>query len=332
MTRIVSRTFKQVAVVGGWWLAMAPFPSFAQTGQNELIAEVRRQTIQQGGPDRLGAGYAAMMNFATAPDLSAATYNIDSASADDLTLDVLKIPFRHEFTLEGRDWKPFAQASFGYLEYVGQFDFLPQESVEADWKSYGGLLGAGASIPIENGLALVSALDFGLVRLESSANYRGPIAETIIDPALRGVVFDWDADALLVGATMGLDYNHQFDSWVLEGHTLLTYNYLDTYDSSSEQIAFDANTTTFSLQVDVIKPIAAHLSGDPLALVGHFANTTFLGNPRDALGFDHFFEAGLALETDISRYDWPVKKLRLGAMVIFGADVTGWSATFGYRF
>ena len=48
-----------------------------------------------------------------------------------------------------------------------------------------------------------------------------------------------------------------------------------------------------------------------------------IGNNRDALGFDYFFEAGLALETDISQNDWPVKKLRLGVMGIFGADVTG---------
>jgi Solitary outer membrane autotransporter beta-barrel domain len=332
MTHIVTQAFKQVAVVGGWLLVMATYPVIAQTGQDEIIAQVRQQTIQQGGPDRLGAGYAAMMNFATAPDISAATYNIDSASADDLTLNVYKIPFRHEFTLEGRDWKPLVQASFGYLEYEGQFDFLPQESVQADWKSYGGLVGAGVSVPLENGLTIVSALDFGLARLESDADYRGPIAESIIDPALRGVVFDWDADALLVGATMGLDYKRHFDSWALEGHTLLTYNHLETYDSSSDQIAFDANTTTFSLQVDAIKPIDAQVRGYPLALVGHFANTTFIGNQRDALGFDHFFEAGLALETDISQNGWLVKKLRLGAMAIFGADVTGWSVTFGYRF
>jgi hypothetical protein len=50
------------------------------------------------------------------------------------------------------------------------------------------------------------------------------------------------------------------------------------------------------------------------------------------LGFDYFFEAGLALETDSSQNDWPVKKLRLGAMGIFDADVTGWSVIFGYRF
>ena len=159
------------------------------------------------------------------------------------------------------------------------------------------------------------------LRLESSADYRGPIAEAILKPALQGVVFDWDANASLVGATLGLDYNQQFDSWALEGRTRLTYNHLDTYDSSSELIEFDANITTFTLQVDVIKPIDAKVGGYPLALVGHFGNTTFIGNNRDALGFDYFFEAGLALETDISKNDWPVKKLRLGTMGIFGADV-----------
>lgn len=118
----------------------------------------------------------------------------------------------------------------------------------------------------------------------------------------------------------------------MEGRTRLTYNHLDTYDSSSNLIEFDGNITTFTLQVDVIKPIDAQVGGYPLALVGHFGNTTFIGNNRDALGFDYFFEAGLALETDVSQNDWPVKKLRLGAMGIFGADVTGWSMIFGYRF
>lgn len=69
---------------------------------------------------------------------------------------------RHELTLEGRDWKPFVQASFGYLDYEAKFDVLPQESIKADWKSYGGLLGLGVTMPLDNSLAFVSALDLGL--------------------------------------------------------------------------------------------------------------------------------------------------------------------------
>ncbi|MCB1825812.1 MAG: Solitary outer membrane autotransporter beta-barrel domain [Candidatus Competibacteraceae bacterium] len=323
---------ERVAIVGGWLLAITPFSAFAQSGLDEIIDQVRQQVIQQGGPDRLGAGYAAMMNFATAPDISAATYYVDSASADDPTINVYKIPLRHEFTLEGRDWKPFVQASFGYLDYEVKFNYLPQESIKADLKSYGGLLGLGVDIPLDHSLAFVTALDVGIVHLESSADYRGPISEAILKPALQGVVFDWDADASLVGVTAGLNYEQQFETWSMEGQTRLTYNHLDTYDSSSDLIDFDANVTTFTLQIDAIKPINAKIGGYPLALVGHFGNATFLGSNRDALGFDYFFEAGLALETDISQNNWPVKKLRLGAMGIFGADVTGWSVIFGYRF
>lgn len=197
------QTFKQVAAVGGWLLVMAPFPAIAQSGLDEIIAQIRRQAIQEVGPDRLGAGYAAMMNFAAAPDISAATYYIDSASADDPTLNVFKIPLRHEFTLEGRDSKPFVQASFGYLDYEATLDFLPQESIKADWKSYGGLLGLGVNAPLSEQLSFVPAIDLGLVRLESSADYRGSIANTILKPAFRGVVFDWDADAYLVGGDAG---------------------------------------------------------------------------------------------------------------------------------
>lgn len=331
MTRNMIRVFQQVAV-GGWLMVMTSFPAFAQSSLDEIIDQVRQQAIRQVGPDRLGAGYAAMMNFATTPDISAATYYIDSASADDPTLNVYKIPLQHEFALEGRDWKPFVQATFGDLDYEAKFDLLPGESVQADWKSYGGSLGLGVKVPLGQGLTFVPALDLGLMHLESSADYRGPVAEAILKPALQGVVFDWDADAYLVGATVGLDYNQSFDSWTVEGRTRLTYNYLNTYDSSSDLVEFDAGITTFTLQIDAVKPIDAQIGGYPLALVGHFGNTTFIGNNRDALGFDYFFEAGLALETDISKNDWPVKKLRLGAMGIFGADVTGWSVIFSYRF
>jgi hypothetical protein len=328
----MNRAFKRALQLGAGLLFIAPLSVLAQSGLDEVIDDVRQRAIEQAGPDRLGAGYAAMMNFAATPDISSATYYIDNPGGEDPTMNVYKIPLRHEFTLEGRDWKPFIQASFGYLDYEAEFDFLPEESVKADWKSYGGWLGLGVKIPLNDDLDFVPAFDLGLVRLESSADYRGPVAEAILKPALEGVVFDWDANAYLIGATLGLDYRHAFETWTLEGRTRLTYSHFATYDSSSDLVDFDADISTFTLQVDVIKPIDAQLGGYPLALVGHFGNTTFIGDNRDALGFDYFFEAGLALETDISKNDWPVKKLRLGAMGIFGADVTGWSVIFGYQF
>lgn len=77
MTHRVIRALKWLGAVGGWLMVMSPFLVLAQSGLDETIDAVRRQAIQQAGPDRLGAGYAAMMNFAATPDISSATYYID---------------------------------------------------------------------------------------------------------------------------------------------------------------------------------------------------------------------------------------------------------------
>jgi hypothetical protein len=39
-----------------------------------------------------GAGYAAMVNFAVVPDISTATYHIDTNTADDPTLRESRLP------------------------------------------------------------------------------------------------------------------------------------------------------------------------------------------------------------------------------------------------
>ena len=47
MTYNVIRPFQRVAAAGGWVLAMAPLPALTQSGLDEIIDQVHRQTIQQ---------------------------------------------------------------------------------------------------------------------------------------------------------------------------------------------------------------------------------------------------------------------------------------------
>jgi hypothetical protein len=56
-----------------------------------------------------------------------------------------------------------------------------------------------------------------------------------------------------------------------------------------------------SLHAETVHPTRWSFGKFPLALVAQFGNTTFLGDDRDGLGFEYFFEAGLALETDITQ-------------------------------
>ena len=106
-----------------------------------------RPSTPAGYPGQVGSsgrGLRGHDNFATAPDISAATYYIDSTSVDDPTLNVYKIPCG--ILPGGTRLEPFVQASFGYLDYEATFNHpAPGIDQEADWKSYGGLLGWGST-------------------------------------------------------------------------------------------------------------------------------------------------------------------------------------------
>ena len=304
----------------------------AQTADDQLIDELRREFETAADTAQLGVGYAAMINFAVNADISTASYRIDSEADDDPVLDVYRVPLRKVFDIDGYHWRPFVQLGFAYQTLDTGFELIPDEKVDSEWRAFGGSLATGAEIPLNESLTLIPAIDVGLIRLENDADYDGELSNRLLKPALKGVLFDWEADAWLAGATLGLDYQRDLGPFDLNVHGGLTHNYIETYDSSSDLIDFSGRVTTFAVQADTLHPTSWSLAGYPLALVLHVGNTTFLGSDRDAIGFDSFFEAGAALEADVSGSRGSLKSLRLGAKAIYGADVRGWSVIFGYQF
>ncbi len=273
-----------------------------------------------------------MINFAVVPDISTARYNIDSDEGDDPRLNVTRIPLRHVFKSDLRDWSPFIEVGLAYQTIKADFEILEGETISADWKASGGSLSTGVEFPITENFSLIPVLDIGLVRLENEANYQGELVTSVVKPVYEGLLFDWDADAWLIGASLGFDYNHDFRKADVTVHGSITHNYIDTYDSSSDLIDFDSHDTTLAIKLDSVHPTNLSVGAFPLALVTHVGGTTFLGDNRDALGFDYFFEFGLAIEMDISQKQWHLNKFRLGANAIYGEDVTGWGLLLGYRF
>lgn len=304
----------------------------AQSQSDPAIDEIRQLVMDSVDPARLGAGYAAMINFAVSPDISTATYNIDDEDGNDPSLMVYRVPVRHVFSSDEQSWRPFVQGNLAYQTLDAGFDIGENESIEAEWRALGGSVSAGAEVRLGENLILVPTIDAGVVRLENDADYHGVLAEALLKPALEGVLFDWEADAWLLGAALGFDYRRALSTLELNVHGSLTHKYIKTYDSSSGSIDFDSRVTTFNVQADTVHPTRMSIRNFPLALVTHVGATAFLGDNRKALGFDHFFEAGLALEADVSRKDWRIQKLRFGANLIFGSDVTGWGLIIGYRF
>lgn len=297
--------------------------------QSNPIDDIRDVILENLSPGVLGAGYSAMVNFAASPDISAAIFYPDE---DDSTLNVYKLPYRHVFNHDSKGWRPFVQALVSYQVLEAGFDLFEGESIDSEWTAYSGSLSGGVEVPINDGLVFLTSFNMGLARLKNRANYQGLIANGLLKPALTGVIFDWDADAFILGGAIGLDYRHGFSNFDFETRGSLTYNHIETYGSSSEFVEFNSGITTFDIEISSVHPTNLSIGNFPLAVVTLLGNTTFLGPYSDSLGFNYFFEAGAALEADISSKEWKIKKVRLGATGIFGTDVTGWSIIFGYRY
>jgi len=308
----------------------------AQTTESDLIDALRQELRQSLDPASLGAGYAAMINFAVNPDISTATYNID----DELepVLKVSRLPIRHVFKWEEQRWRPFVQANLAYqtlkLDFTvpDEAPIFAGESVDLKWSVRGVTLATGVELPFEEYWTFEPAIAVGTAHLSNDASYHGPLFNEFLKPALEGWLFDWDADAWLAGIALKATYQRPLKTFDFSLSTGLDYNHIETFDSSSSEIDFSSQATTLSIQAETVHPTPFELGNYPLALVVDINNTTFLGPERDALGFEYFFEGGLALEANLSREGWPVKKARLGAKAIYGEDVTGWTLILGYRF
>lgn len=305
---------------------------WSQSPPNDIIDQIRATAIANLDPQRLGAGYAVEVSFAVNPDISAATFYPDEPEEiSNSKLKAFKLPLRYVFNKGHQGWRPFVQGLLAYQALDASFDIIDGESVDSKWDTYGGTLSGGMEIPVNKQLVLLSTISAGYARLENKAEYNGEFANTFLKPALEGVVFDWDADTRLLGASLGADYQLELSHFDVEVTGSLAYNNVKTFGSSSEFIEFSSDVTTFDVELNTIHPTGWLIRKHPVALVTTLGNTTFLGPHRHAFEFSHFFEAGVALETDLSASRGRLKRIRLGLKVIFAENVKGWSLIVGYR-
>jgi len=305
----------------------------ADVGVSEdLIDQIREQVTASTDLGSLGTAYAAMANFAVVPDISTATYRIDDGSADDPELSVRKIPLKFYFADPAANWQPFLQVNLAYQDLDAGFRFLPGEGVNTSWQTRALSLAGGLDIPLNDQLTFTPAFDIGIIDLENNASYFGAISSGVLRPAFKGLLFDWDAKARLLGASVSLDYRNEFAGKDLRLHTTLTNNHVESFSESSRAIGFSEGVTTLTVDGELVIPTSLTLFERPVSVVPQANYSTFLGGDRDQLGFSDFVKLGVAGEIDISNLDYGIKKLRLGLEVVKGSDVDGIVFELGYRY
>jgi len=294
---------------------------------------VRQSVRDSVDPEQLGAGYAAIVSFAVSPDISTADYDLDDSSGTSAPqLDVYRLPLRHVFNEDGEGIKPFVQGILAYQELEAGFELAENEFIDSSWETYGASVAGGVEIPVTENLALLSALTLGYARLENNANYSGPVSEAIFKPVLKGLIFDWEADALIYGAAIGADYWKKASLGDIEARGSLAYSVIDTFDSSSDFVDFKSHVTSLDLELNTVYQTGTSVANRPLALVLLLGHTRFFGSNKDALGFEYFSEAGLALQFGGSAAHPNRRSWRVGLKSIFGDGVEGWSLVFSHGF
>lgn len=285
------------------------------------------------GPDQVGASYAALINFAGNPDISTATYYIDSVQGAEATLNVGRFSFRHSFFEEGDEWRPFIQGLIPYEQLRYDLDVGEKSDVaDAHWNGVGLVLTAGNEFIISDRWKIVPAINFGSFRLDSNAGFRGAASESIFDPTFTGPDFDWTAYAWVLGASVAFDYEREFRGFDLGFHTGITFNHVKSFYTSSKEIRFSSDALTLVANLETVHQTPVNINGFPLSVVFSVGGTALLGPARDALGFSGYTDYGVAVRTDISRLGLPLKTLQLGGKFIYGPDVIGWSGIFNYNF
>lgn len=278
----------------------------------------------------LSSAYASIINFSSEPDISSSRLWIDDGSDDSARMAVTKLPLRHEFKIKKHPWKPLVQATIARLKLEQTLDLDTENRIESEWESYSATLGGGVRIPLSKHWSILPAIDGGYAHLKNKANYHGPIADTL-KPLVDGKLFGWNADAWLINGHLALFYNHQFGKLAVDAHVGGTVGHIESYDTTHVLQEFSETIGTVHLKIDGAYPLGISLFSDPLSIVGHFGNSTIVTEQHSDL-VSSIYETGLSLQADIERYDLPLKKVGLGAKILWGNDVVGWSLITSYRF
>lgn len=218
-----------------------------------------------------------------------------------------------------------AAAHYMTLEERLYVDLGPGErrSIDLEWEGYGGLLEAGIKYPLSEHLSLAPSLGIGISRLKNEASFNNLEPNDFDNPESFAQLFDWQTNASVARAHLGLLYENQSGNFQIKSAGHLSYSYINSFSESRGFTPFDNHASNFTAKLDIRHPTGINLREQSLFWVGHLGATAFLGSGRDALGFDHFYELGASL--GISKYT-------LGLLLVTGADVEGLSLTFNYDY
>ncbi|MFT6275893.1 MAG: hypothetical protein ACJA09_004015 [Alcanivorax sp.] len=150
-------------------------------------------------------------------------------------------------------------------------------------------------VPLSEAFSLTSELGIGIIRLKNHADFSNLAVEELLAPIFDGALYNWDTNASVTRASLGLRYEKDHNKFKIKGSGHFSDSYIDSFGESTRFAGFSDHAGTPTFKLDVRHPPNMELRKYPLYLIGHLGNTTSTGSNRNKLGFDYFNEAGISI-------------------------------------
>tara|TARA_R110000751_G_scaffold47261_4_gene105909 strand:- start:19 stop:984 length:966 start_codon:yes stop_codon:yes gene_type:complete len=321
--------------LAGALLALSAAPAVAQSAA--AVREAIRQAAQDDG---FGKQVLGLTGFAALPGVNASSFSISNTGASDVDVGRFAASPSHRFEevellggdlyVEGTLSWFTAETDYGVLFRGTAFEATPKNRIDA-WTAIGGI---GVAYDVAPGFTVTPVATLGWGMVQDDTEFSGPGAARL-DRATDDLLFNWDAQEILYGPALRLEYLTALPGDVnVTATSRLNWVFGTTYSASNRVLEGDTSFGVMTLHGELDGPTRHSAFGRELRWILFGAGTFIGGEGASALGVDWIAEFGVGMEI-VDREaaaGLGVEGLSLRLSVLTGDDIFGWSVGGGLEF
>lgn len=296
----------------------------------QLLEQLREAVREEAAAVRYGTFISFLSNTAADGQLSSGTLTIDSDPKTQLTS--ICLPFRTD-TPRGEDGDLlFGEATFGYATahsklsdlWAGTLPGL-ETSVDSRYHCFSGDGGLGVSLPVGAGFHVQPLGHVGLAYAFNDSTFAGNGA-AVAQAATEGILFNWDATYGSYGGSFAI-HNPDIALGAFHLDAIVRYDVRHSFGISIDDPVLDTqqNTEWLTARLRLDRETSWSLFGEPIHWLTDIGYRRLLGRAADSIGFADYFELGGGLGLAPKQAIPLLHHVELGAALLLGEDVIGFS-------
>lgn len=296
--------------------------SFSATAQLTLPGE----QIKRHADDVL-----SLMAFSVVPDLTSSFLSISGSGSEKKSLAMTQLAGGD---IVSKDFPIYLEGGAAYIRYDPEFVASNGQqtlNIPVKWNSASVTGGIGWDFFVTSNLKIRPILNFALGQVASDLSLFRRYLEIRTDRSFN-FLNGGELNAYGLGGSLMVDYELVKPEYEVDVEWRYTNIQLKSFSSTSEAVAGSAVAEATSLYTRYRAPTGFNLMDRPLRYVLEGAHTTYLGDQKGVLGFNHMTSLGLGFEFDSSAYDIIVSRTRIVARYAFGQNVSGFAVGLAMSF